>query len=135
MTDLDFNKLNRELNESADARNIREAQPMSFDEFFPSIYGKILQRYMEKADEVKDLDYYFDLDCKGPTLFIRRLIRRMNKFLFFENFANQKKYNSIMQDSNMLLYSHIRRLEKLLNRNMQVIQSLEARIRKLEGNA
>ena len=68
-------------------------------------------------------------------MFIRRLIRRMNKFLFLKNFDNQRKFNSIIQDSNMLLYTHIRRMEKLLDRDMQVIQALEARIRKLEGNA
>ena len=132
MTDIDFDALNRELEESAARRKITEEQPLPFEEFFPSIYVKIVQSRMEKAAQVKDIDYYFDLDSKGLTLFIRRLIRRANKFLFHKNFDNQRKFNSLVLDSNQLLFNHIIKMEKLLEQNRQTIQSLQAKIKKLE---
>ena len=133
MTEIDFDKLNRELKESAAARDTEKTVPVPFDIFFPSIYRKLLQKYMDKADEVKDIDYYFDLESNGPALFMRKLIRRANKFLFLKNFDNQRKFNSIMQDSIMLMSTHIQNMEKLIEKDMQTIQSLEARIKKLEG--
>ena len=133
MVEIDYDRLNRELEEAASQRDAGAAHPTSFDAFFPSVYGRIFQRTMDKAYEVKDVDYYFDLDCTGMTLFKRRLIRKVLKFLFHKNFEKQKEFNTLMQETIQMLHAHIKRQEELLDRNMQVIRSLEERIRMLEA--
>lgn len=133
MTKIDFDALNGELETSAERRGKKNALPLSFDAFFLSIYGKIVQDYLDAANEFKDINYYFDLESKGLKCFMRRLVRRMNKFLFFKNFENQREFNSLILKSNQMLCRHIMRMEEQHDSDVQTIQSLEERIRKLEG--
>ncbi len=132
MTDIDFDSINRELEESAAKRNTEASDSMPFDVVFQKMQKKIIQDYIDKATENKKIDYYFDLDSKGLKLFMRRLIRRINKFLFFKNFQRQADFNSYILQLDQMLYKYSKTLEEKHENDMQKIRSLEERIRVLE---
>ncbi|MCR5622411.1 MAG: hypothetical protein K6G18_11245 [Treponema sp.] len=135
MTEIDFDTLNRELEEGAAQRNTDGTPPLSFDLVFQKMQKEAIQDYMDRANEAKKIDYYFDLDCTGPTLFMRRLIRRINKFLFFKNFQRQADYNSYLLQINRMLFKHILTTEEEHEKDRRTIQALEEKVRILEQMA
>lgn len=130
MTEFDFAKINRELAARAAARNARLRPVKSFDRFFVTDYltekrkelsdsmtelAKTTGRYLNQAESFKDIDYYFDLDGKGPALFLKKLIRKVNKFLLLRNIDKQRHFNSSLIESNMVLSERIDTLQKQLD--------------------
>ena len=130
MTEFDFAKINRELAARAAARNARLRPVKSFDRFFITDYltekrkelsesmtelAKTTGRYLNQAASFKDVDYYFDLDDKGPKLLVKKLIRKANKFLFLRNIDKQRHFNSSLIESNMVLSERIDTLQKQLD--------------------
>lgn len=132
MTDIDFDSINRELEESATKRDLKDFVPIPFDNFFQSMQEQIFLDCMEKAYEDKNIDYYFDLGCKGPKKFLRRLIRRMNKFLFFRNFEMQSNFNSSVLQMNQILHKGLQTMKEEHEKDLKTIQILEERVHKLE---
>ena len=134
MTEIDFESLNRDLEESAARQQELTPQPLSFDYFFSTrIFSEKLSRLLKEARDCTKINYYFKLDSKGIKLFVKRLIRKCNRFLFFENFETQRKYNTNILEAENLLFRSIIGLQKQHERDMEIIRSLEARLNKLEA--
>ena len=113
MTEIDFDKLNRELEESAAERETWISMPFSFDYFFSTkFFFRQICKKLRKTEEYTDIDYYFDLESSGTKLFIKRIIRKINKFLFLKNFETQRKYNALVLETETLLYRSLVGMQK-----------------------
>ncbi len=135
MTEIDFDKLNRDLEERAAKRGTWISMPFSFDYFFSTnFFFSQIRKKLRTAEAYTDIDYYFDLDSSGIKLFIKRIIRKMNKFLFLRNFETQRKYNALTLETETLLYRSLIGMQKQHEHDRAVIQSLEARLDKLEAS-
>ena len=71
--------------------------------------------YLNQADSFKNIDYFFDLNDKGPRLILKKLIRKANKFLFIRNMDTQRHFNSSVLETNMILSERIDTLQKQLD--------------------
>ena len=116
MTEFDFARINRELAARAAARNVRLRPAKSFDSYFCTNYlPKTIEGYLYEANSLKHIKYYFNLDDKGLKLFIKRLIRKANKFLFLRNFESQSKFNNSLLQTNLLLCRQVKDLQKQID--------------------
>ena len=134
MTEIDFDSLNRNLEESATGQQEIAPQPLSFDYFFSTkFFSEKLYRLLRETRNFTNINYYFDLKARGIKLFVKQFIRKCNHFLFFENFETQRKYNASVLETENLLFRSIIGLQKQHERDMEIIRSLEARLNKLEA--
>ena len=134
MTKIDFDALNRELEESAAGRQEAAPQPLSFDYFFSTtVFSQKLGRLLREARDFTNISYYFDLHAGGIKRFVKRVIRKCSHFLFFENFERQRNYNTTVLEAEKLLYRSVIGLQQQHERDMEIIRSLEARLNRLEA--
>ncbi len=123
MTELDFTKINRELSMRAGARKQSSRPLKSFDSFFCTEYlSKITECYLNEASSLKDIDYYFTLHDKGIKLFVKKLIRKANKFLFLRNIEQQRNFNNALLQANLLLYRKLDALQCQYERDMNALK-------------
>lgn len=138
MTKIDFDGLNKELIEASSKRKssiLKDTSvPLDFDSFFASecIPG-LYDTSSHFSLKFMGIEYYFYLESKGVKLFIKRAIRKLLRFLFFENFDMQKKYNAAVIQMNFLLKKRMMEMERQHQCDREKIQSLEDRLCKLEG--
>ncbi len=136
MVELDFDALNKELQESADSRKKETVLPLCFDYFSSTEYiAEKIEGSLDRADAEKSIYYYFDLECTGLKFFVKNLIRKANHFLLFRTVESQRNFNQSILRANRLMFRSLQGMKKQHERDMATIQSLESRIRKLEERA
>lgn len=134
MTKIDFDSLNRELEESAARRTPQVSIPFSFNYFFTTLFfPKQLVTLLKDAGNYTDIDYYFELEAKGIKLLVKRIIRKLGHFLFFKTFETQRMYNTSLLWAENLLYKSLKEMQEQSKHDKEVIRSLEARLSKLEA--
>jgi hypothetical protein len=134
MVQLDFDALNRELEAAADRRERRSDPPLDFDYFFSTEQlPNLIEQSLAGAEAGKSISYYFDLECGGLKLLIKRLIRKATHFLFFRTIESQRNFNTSMLTASRLMYSTLMGMKEQHERDTRRIRSLEERIRTLEA--